>query len=80
MLQPQIIGAEPMPCYRLLLRYAPNEVRLFDVSPYIKGDWYGKLIDVQYFNTVRVTRSTVEWPEGQDIAPHELYEMSEPVT
>lgn len=49
---------------------------MFDVTPYIHRDWYGKLADSAHFATVRPSGRTVEWADGQDIAPHELYELS----
>lgn len=78
MLQPRILEVEPMEAYKLWLKYETGEVRIFDVSPYIEGDWYGELADKAYFRTVRVIPggSGIEWNNGQDIAPHELYEMS----
>lgn len=47
---------------------------MFDVSPYATGPWYGRLKDEGYFDTVRLLPGGIEWPDGQDIAPHELYE------
>jgi len=34
------------------------------------------LNDINVFNTVRPCGNTIEWSDGQDIAPHELYELS----
>jgi hypothetical protein len=76
MLQPQIVEVKPLSDYKLLLTYETDERKIFDVAPYISGDWFGKLREPQYFNTVRVSGNTVEWKDGQDIAPHELYECS----
>ncbi|MDR0648221.1 MAG: DUF2442 domain-containing protein [Synergistaceae bacterium] len=76
MLQPKITKVEPMPDYKLRLDYETGERKIFDVVPYIIGDWYGRLKEPFYFNTVRILPggSGIEWPEGQDIAPHELYD------
>jgi len=76
MIYPRLRDVRPLENYRLLLFYEENETRIFDVSPYIKGDWYGMLKDLEYFNCVRVTGKTVSWEDGQDLAPHELYENS----
>lgn len=78
MLQPKITDVKPLPEYKLLLHYETGERKVFDVSPYISGEWFGKLKDVDYFNTVRVSGPSVEWAGGQDIAPHELYDNSTP--
>ena len=78
MLQPKIIEVKPLPDYKLYLKYDTNEQKIFNVTPYISGEWFGKLKDEQYFKTVRVSGNTVEWQGGQDIAPHELYDYSVP--
>ena len=64
-----------------LYPYRPAEVRLFDAAPYATGSWYGRLQDERYFATVHLLPGGIgiEWEEGQDIAPHELYENSVPV-
>ena len=58
-----------------------NTVQLFDAAPYATGSWYGRLQDERYFATVHLLPGGIgiEWEEGQDIAPHELYENSVPV-
>ena len=76
MLQPKLVEVKPLPNYMLYLKYETNEQKVFDVSPYIEGDWFGKLKDENYFKSVYLGKNTVEWQEGQDIAPHELYDYS----
>ena len=44
----------------------------------ILGCWYGELKNMDYFKAVRAVGDTVEWPDGQDLASHELYENSVP--
>lgn len=78
MLQPSVTGVSVMENYRLLVTYATGERRLFDVKPYLSGDWFGELKKPEVFSTVHPCGTTVEWEDGQDIAPHELYELSVP--
>ena len=51
---------------------------MFDVSPYASGSWFGELKEDACFRTVRMLpgETGIEWSNGQDIAPHELYECS----
>lgn len=74
----KLISVTPLEDYKLLIEYDNAEKRIFDVKPYITGSWYGMLSDYSFFNTVRISGKTVEWADGQDIAPHELYELSVP--
>ncbi len=61
------------------LQYETGEERIFDVKPYLIGSLFGSLKDISVFNTVHPAEKTVAWQDGQDIAPHELYELSNPV-
>ena len=72
----KLLDVKPLPDHKLLLTYEGEEPRLFDVTPYIKGNWYGELRDDKIFRSVRVDYNTAVWPGGQDLAPHELYELS----
>lgn len=81
MLQPKLTSVETLKDHQLRLCYETGEIRLFDVTPYIVGSWYGELNDSGYFSAVRLLPggTGIEWPDGQDIAPHELYELSKPI-
>lgn len=80
MLQPKLVNVEPMGHMKLSLTYETGEVKLFDVSPYANGSWFGELKNDSYFRTVQMLPGGIgiEWRNGQDIAPHELYERSVP--
>ena len=78
MLQPRLKNVEPLDPLKLRLEYETGEVKIFDVAPYASGPWFGELKDRAYFKTVHLLPGGIgiEWAEGQDIAPHELYELS----
>lgn len=78
MLQPKITLVKPMEEFTLYLEYETGEKKLFDVKPYITGSWFGELGDPSYFKSVRIISegNGIAWSNGQDIAPHELYENS----
>jgi len=79
MLRPKIADVEPLDDYRLRLRYETGEVKIFDVTPYIAGSWFGELRDRDYFKSVHLVSGGhgIEWGNGQDIAPDELYDLGE---
>lgn len=62
--------------YQLIVTFDNGEQRQFDVKPYIKGSWYSGLKDINYFKAAFVNGYTVEWPDGQDLCPDELYYSS----
>ena len=80
MLQPLIKKVSTLPGLKLLLYYETGEEKVFDVTPYANGNWYGELKNESYFNKVRILSggTGIEWPDGQDVSPHELYECSVP--
>ena len=78
LLRPRATAVAPMSNYRLLVDFSNGERRIFDVKPYIKGDWFGELKDTSVFNQVMIAGLSVEWPDGQDICPDCLYEDSIP--
>ena len=75
MLRPTVKKVTAKENYILHLEFDNGETKAFDVKPYIKGEWYGKLHDICYFQSVSTDDYTVIWPEGQDICPDELYEL-----
>lgn len=51
----------------------------FDVASYIKGAFFGHLEDESYFSAVKANGFNIEWPDGQDICPDDLYFMGLPL-
>ncbi|MEF9876654.1 MAG: DUF2442 domain-containing protein [Gordonibacter sp.] len=79
--EPAIVAVAPLDDCRLLLEYENGEAKRFDVEPYFNNGFFSKLKDRDYFARVRVAYDgmSVAWPEGQDICPEDLYDLSEPV-
>ena len=73
MLRPTAISVHPLEDYFLRVSFDNGETRDFDVKPYIRGNWYRALANLAYFKSVFTNGYTVEWPDGQDICPDELY-------
>ena len=73
MLRPTVTKAIPGDDYRLLLEFNNGEKKSFDVKPYIKGSWFGMLKDKLYFSQIKTNGFNIEWPDGQDICPDDLY-------
>ena len=76
---PNVVQVKPIDNYNVIITFENGEVKRFDVKPYIRGSWFGQLKNKADFDTVRPCGNTIEWSGGQDIAPHELYELSNQV-
>ena len=53
MLRPTVTKVIPQENNILFLEFDNDEKKLFDVKPYIKGSWFGKLNNESYFKTVK---------------------------
>lgn len=74
MLRPMPVSVSPLDGCRLDVVFNTGERKVFDVKPYISGEFYGQLADPVYFCSVRIAPDgVVEWPDGQDISPDDLY-------
>jgi len=78
-MRPRAIDVKPLSDYRLLVTFGNDEVRIFDVKPYLDLIPFDRLKNTALFNTVRVGGLSVEWITGQDICPDELYYNSMPL-
>jgi len=81
MLSPKLIEIKSIEENKLEIKFETGEVKIFDVSPYMKGKWFEELFDKEYFKTVHIINNGygIEWENGQDIAPHEIYDLSIPM-
>lgn len=80
MLRPTAIQVEAICEYKIMVTFDNGEKKCFDVEPYIKGEWYGRLRSLEYFKRVSTDGFTVVWPDGQDICPDELYYLGKLVS
>lgn len=76
--EPRVVAVSAEGSHHLLLEYETGERKRFDASPWFKGEFFSRLDDEEYFQRVCVIDGgmAVGWPEGQDIGPEDLYELS----
>lgn len=72
-LRPTATKVTPMDDFMIRFSFDNGETEDFDVKPNIRGNWYGELANPFYFKSVFANSFTVEWSNGQDICPDELY-------
>ncbi len=73
---PAITRVKPLDDYKLLLRFANGEEKVFDVSPYLNVGKFAELRDISLFRSVVVKFDSIEWANHLDIDPEFLYEKS----
>ena len=74
MQSPKVIQVNVLDDFELLLEFENGERKVFDVKPYIHGDFMSELADKRYFSMVRPKDLSIAWPNGQDLCPDVLYE------
>jgi len=69
----EVKSVKPLDNYRLLLTFANNEQRCYDIKPLLDTGVFKSLKDPVMFNTVRVCFDSIAWANQVDIAPETLY-------
>ncbi len=78
-MSPKAIDVRPLENYMLELVFDNGEKKIFDVKPYLKYKPFEKLKDMNEFNTVKIAGLSIEWKNGEDICPDELYNNSKKI-
>lgn len=72
-MNPRVISVEYKGGYKLLLRFANNEVKLFNFSSYLHYPVFEPLTDEAFCRKVRAANGTVQWNDEIDFDPDTLY-------
>ena len=67
---------QPLSNYELELTFENNEVKVFDVKPYLNMGMFKTLKNEKMFRMVKISYDSIEWPNGVDLDPEVLYEKS----
>ena len=78
-MRPKAIDVKPLENYMLEILFDNGERKVFDVKPYLKFKAFEKLKCIDTFNTVRIAGLSIEWENGEDICPNELYNNAETI-
>lgn len=77
---PDIIEVRALEKYYIYLKFKTGEEKVFDMTEHIKKiPYFKKLKSRQYFKNVKPRGDTVEWENGEDVAPENLYYESIPI-
>ena len=71
-----VIKVKPLDDYKLELTFKNDEVRVFDMKPYLEKGIYKELKDKNKFKSVKISFDSIEWCNQADIDPEFLYEKS----
>ena len=78
---PDIEVAKALDKYYIYLKYETGEERIYDMTENIlEIPYYNKLKSIEYFKNIKPRGDTVEWANGEDVAPENLYYNSIPIS
>jgi len=72
-MNPRVKNVKPNSDYTLILTFTNDEVRVFDMKPYLGKGVFKELKDIRLFNSVRPFLGSIQWKNGQDLCPDTLY-------
>ena len=75
-MRPKAKEVETLENYILKIKFDNGEVKKFDVNPYLNHKAFEGLKDYKEFNKVKIAGLSIEWANGVDICPDELYNNS----
>lgn len=71
---PDILGVKVLDNYLIYLKFETNEEKIYDMKKLInENKFYNKLKDKNYFKDVKIRGDSIEWENGEDVAPENLY-------
>lgn len=77
----RVVSVRPDANGRVYVEMADGRRGFFDVTPYMRSEFFAELANDAYFRQVRVFFGGIGWPNGQDLGPDtiaaELVEMEE---
>ena len=65
----KVTSVRPLDGKKLAVVFSDGVSGVFDVSPYIRSEFFKRLEDDEYFRQVRLFFTGIGWPEGQDLGP-----------
>ena len=71
----RVVDVDYIKDYELLVTFSDNSRKRVDLKPYLVGEVFGELLDKSKFIQYGLTRTTIEWANGADLAPEFLYEI-----
>lgn len=76
-IEPRPVQVKALKDYKLYLKFETGEEKIYDMKELIKKyPFYNKLKNEKYFKNVKTRGCTIEWENGEDVAPELIYNDS----
>ena len=74
----RVIDVDYIKDYELLITFNDHSKKKVDLKPFLTGEVFGELLDKSKFIQYGLTRNTIDWANGADLAQEFLYENGTP--
>lgn len=71
----KVVDVDYVKDYTLRITFNDGIIKNVDLQSYLTGDVFGELRDMDKFIQYGLTRVTIEWANGADLAPEFLYQI-----
>ena len=78
-MRPKAIDVKLLKDYQIEIKFDNGEIKILDVKPYFKFKIFKELKEENKFATVKISGLSIEWENGADICPDELYNNSKKI-
>ena len=78
-MRPRAIDVKILNNYELEIKFDNGERKIFDFKTYFKFKIFSELKDFEKFKKVQISGLSIEWENGADICPDELYNNSKKI-
>lgn len=72
-MRPKALEVKPLENYIIEIKFDNGEIKKFDVKPYLNHKAFEELRNPEIFRAVKIAGLSIEWQNGADICPDELY-------
>ena len=74
---PKLLDVKVLEDYKIELFYETGEVKIYDMTELLNTcKFYEKLKDKEKFRKISIVGLSIQWEDGEDIAPELLYNDS----
>lgn len=74
----KVVDVDFVKDYTLRVAFNNGEIKNVNLQDYLTGEVFGELLDHSKFIQYALTRVTIEWANGADLAPEFLYQIGTP--
>lgn len=75
----RILSVRPLDRTKVVVIFEGGASGVFDVAPYIRGDFFQPLAEDDYFRQVGLFFTGICWPGGQDLGPELVWAELQPL-